>query len=198
MQSVFGRQFGIGRADRVDRDRKAKSRRLQPSVAGLERRNLLSGGSVTMQGAAAIVTLAPSGPNTVVVSYQTVSGAKMLDVNLNGTDHDFSPSQVQMVYCNGSGLSGNLTFTNKNTSVLTVAIGGSGNNTFTGGAGTDEFVGGSGATSTNTFNAGTGFDIMAGGSGINVYYENPNGSGLIIETGSSNTINGNYSAYYDY
>ena len=39
MQSIFGRKFGIGRADR---NRTARSRRLAPSVDGLESRNLLT------------------------------------------------------------------------------------------------------------------------------------------------------------
>jgi len=165
MQSVFGRQFGLGRTDRVARDRKAKSRRLQPSVDGLERRELLSTG-VALSGTAVTVMPAPSGNNTVTVSYQVVSGVNKVDVNLNNVDHFFNVSQVHMVFCNGASLSGNLTFTNNHTSVLTIAYGGSGTNTFTGGIGTDEFIGGSG---TNDFYGGTGYEIMAGGRGANNY-----------------------------
>ena len=145
MQFVFGRQFGIGRADRVDRNRKAKSRRLQPSVDGLERRNLMSAGSITMSGSAVTVMPASSGKNTVTVSYlKTGSVVTGIDVNLNGTiDKQFAPGSVTMVFFNGSGAAGDDAFTN-NTALLAVAYGGSHTNTFMAGSGMNEFVGGSG------------------------------------------------------
>ena len=199
MRSVFGRQFGIAREDRVGRNPKARSRRLMPNVDGLEHRNLMSGGgSVILSNGGVSVTPAPTGANTVTVSYQQVGGVSNVDVNLNGTDHYFALNSVSMVYFNGTGLAGNETFTNQNTSILTVAYGGSGTNTFTGGSGTDEFIGGSG---TNVFNAGSGYDILAGGTGQNVYNESATGSGMILKDGGSCTIHsqagasGSYQVY---
>jgi Ca2+-binding RTX toxin-like protein len=199
MQSIFGRQLGIVGADRVGRDRKARSRRLQPSVDGLESRNLMSVvvGSVTLSGSAVMVAPAPTGSSTAIVSLQKVSSVTEVDVNLNGTDHYFALGSVSMVYFNGTGVAGNQTFTN-HTALLTVAYGGSGTNTFTGGSGMDEFIGGSG---TNDFYAGSGYDILAGGTGTNVYNESATGSGIILEVGGSNTINdptgatGSYQTY---
>ena len=178
MQFVFGRQFGIGRADRVDRNRKAKSRRLQPSVDGLERRNLMSAGSITMSGSAVTVMPASSGKNTVTVSYlKTGSVVTGIDVNLNGTiDKQFAPGSVTMVFFNGSGAAGDDAFTN-NTALLAVAYGGSHTNTFMAGSGMNEFVGGSG---TNDFYAGSGYGIFLGGTGANTYHES-GGPGIILK-----------------
>ena len=70
------------------------------------------------------ITPASVGPNIAVVSYQSHNGATMVDVNLNGTDHFFSPSQVGFVYYEGSGISGAQTFEDS-TSLHSVAWGGS-------------------------------------------------------------------------
>jgi len=190
MQSVFGRQFGLGRTDRVARDRKAKSRRLQPSVDGLERRALMTGG-VTLTGSVAVITpdpaLAATTGNSAVVSFAQHNGATELDVNLNGQDNYFPLGTVAQVnYC-GSGVSGkqSLSITN-NAKIVVYALGGSGTNNFTAGSGMAEFVGGSG---TNDFTAGSGYDVLIGGSGSNTYNLSANGRGLIIKEGSSNTVN---------
>ena len=72
MRSLFGGQLGIVGADRVGRDRKARSRRLQPSVDGLESRNLMSGsaGSISQVGGAIVLTLDAGSTNTASVSLQ--------------------------------------------------------------------------------------------------------------------------------
>jgi hypothetical protein len=188
MQSVFGRQFGLGRTDRVARDRKAKSRRLQPSVDGLESRNLLSlvPGVTLSAGVLTIVPDATVTNNTAVVSYLTVGGVNYLDVSLNGnhTGTQFQLRQVGSVSFQGSGFSVNETFQNK-TGVSTNAHGGSGHNTFIGGLGQDVFYGGSGV---NILDAGTGYDVLVGGSGSNTYNA-LTGSGLIIERGSTTSVN---------
>jgi hypothetical protein len=106
MRSVFGRMFRIGRADQVGRDHKAKSRRLEARVEGLERRNLMTTGSVVLTPGLVTVSPSSTGPNTAIVSYQNVKGTTMLDVNLNGSDHYFSIGQVGFVYYMGSGSSG--------------------------------------------------------------------------------------------
>jgi Ca2+-binding RTX toxin-like protein len=144
-------------------------------------------GSVTL-ASWGLVTVVPDGTlsrNTAIVSYRTVGGATKVDVNLNGTDDDFNPTQAFLVEYMGTGVSGTQTFQNT-TGLTTVAFGGSGENTFIGGSGADEFVGGSGE---NTFDAGIGFDVLVGGSGSNTYNESQAGSGLILRLGSSNTVN---------
>lgn len=174
--------------------RRGPSRRLAGWVEGLERRDLMAGGSVVQSGAFVTVTPAPTGPSTAIVSYQNVGGKMMLDVNLNGTDNDFSLAQVTLVEYMGTGASGNQTFENE-TSLHTVAWGGSGSNLFVSTTGADEFFGGSG---NNTFVAGTGYDVLVAGNGNNVFDENAAGSGFILEAGSSDTINappGSSSAY---
>jgi hypothetical protein len=186
VQSFLSRKFGVARADQGCRDAKARSRRLEAKVETLESRELLTGGSVVQSGALVTVTPAPSGPNVAIVSYQVHGGATVLDVNLNGSDNYFSLSQVGFVYYEGSGVGGAQTFEN-NTSLHTVAWGGSGTNLFeSNGGAADEFIGGSGS---NTFDAGSGFDVLIGGAGANVFNESATGSGEIIEVGDQNTIN---------
>jgi Ca2+-binding RTX toxin-like protein len=192
-RSFFGRMFGIVGVGQVGRDRKARPRRLQPSVDGLERRDLLTG-SVTLS--AGVVTVLPDSAarqNTAIVANGTGTHAGQLDIQLNGTDNYFAAGSVMMVFFDGYGLNTDVTFQN-NTSVTTIAYGGNGTNVFSGGSGVDEFIGGSGS---NTFNAGTGFDILAGGSGTNVYNES-SGSGMIFEVGSHNTIHGGTGSYSVY
>lgn len=189
MRSLFNR---IGK---VERSRRPRSCRLALSVDGLERRELLTGGSVI--GAGSIVEVFPgsTGPNTTVVSYQMHNGATMLDVNLNGGDNYFSASQVTTLYYLGYAASGSQMFQDS-TALNVTAMGGSGSNTFEAGSGSDTFYGGSGS---NTFDAGTGFDIMVGGSSTNVYNENANGFGIIEETGGLDTVNspdGSFGAGY--
>lgn len=179
MRSLFNR---IGN---VERRRRPRSCRLAVSVDGLERREVMTGGSVI--GAGAIVEVIPgsTGPNTTVVSYQMHNGSTMLDVNLNGGDHFFSASQVTTLYYLGYGASGSQMFQD-HTGLNVTALGGSGSNTFDAGSGSDTFYGGSGS---NTFDAGTGFDFMVGGTGTNVYNENANGFGIIEEFGGLDTVN---------
>jgi hypothetical protein len=185
MSSVSGRAFRIGRRDQIGRDRKARSRRWEARVEGLESRNLMTAGSIVEVPGLVTVTPAPTGPTTVIVSYQMVSGTTMLDVNVNGINHDFSLAQVGFVYDMGNGSSGAQTFEN-DTSLHTVAWGGSGANLFeSNGTGEDEFLGGSGS---NTFDAGSGFDVLVGGTGTNVFNESSTGSGFILELGGQNTI----------
>jgi Ca2+-binding RTX toxin-like protein len=179
MQRVFGWILGN------ERVRRSRSCRPVVSVDGLERRELLTGGSVFGAGAFVLVTPASTGPNTTVVSYQQVNGTTMLDVNLNGIDQYFNASQVASVFYLGNSASGLQTFEDS-TNLNVIALGGSGTNVFQGGAGNDMFIGGSG---NNTFDAGTGFDTMVGGAGTNVFNENAAGLGVIHESGSSNSIN---------
>jgi Ca2+-binding RTX toxin-like protein len=179
MQSVFGRIRSGARG------RRQKMRRPSDVVEGLERRDLLTGGSVTAAGAYVYVTPAPTGPNTTQVSYQQQNGTTMLDVDLNGVNHYFGTSQVASLYYLGNSASGSQTFVDS-TGLTVTALGGSGTNLFEGGAGNDSFTGGSGS---NTFIAGTGFDKMVGGYGTNVFDENATGSGVIQESGAFNTIN---------
>ena len=151
---------------------------------------MTGGGSVTLTGGEVVISPAPSGRNTVTISYQVVGGIQGLDVNLNGTDNDFSLSQVNLVYFNGTRLASNVTFTNT-TSVTTEAFGGFGTNVFTGGSGVNMFGGGSGS---NTFNAGSGYEILIGGTGPNVFNLSSTGSG-IVELGLTDTINGSTANY---
>ena len=186
MSSVSGRRFGTSWSNQVFRDQKAKSRRLEARVEGLESRNLMTAASIVEVPGLVTVTPASTGPSTAIVSYQNVNGTTMLDVNLNGSDHYFSLTQVGFVYYMGSGSSGAQTFEN-DTSLHTVAWGGSGTNLFeSNGNGQDEFYGGSGS---NTFDAGSGYDVLIGGTGSNVFNESATGSGVILELGSENTIN---------
>jgi Ca2+-binding RTX toxin-like protein len=185
MRSVLSGRPVMAQPRPFARGRKTCSRRLEARVEGLERRNLMAGGSVVQSGGLVTVTPAPTGPNTAIVSYQNVGGTTMLDVNLNGSDNYFSLAQVGFVYYMGTGVSGNQTFENE-TSLHTVAWGGSGSNLFVSTSGADEFFGGSG---NNTFVAGTGYDVLVAGNGGNVFDENAAGSGFILEGGSSDTIN---------
>jgi Ca2+-binding RTX toxin-like protein len=180
------------------RKKSAKPHRTVAQVEALESRRLMAAGSVVQTGALVTVNPSSTGPNTAIVSYQSVGGVKMLDVNLNGTDHDFSLAQVGFVYYQGAAFSGAQTFENM-TNLHTVAWAGSGENVFvSGGSGQDTFYGGSGS---NTYYAGTGSDMLLGGSGPNVFYENATGSGVIFRLGQNNTINlpagglGNYRVY---
>lgn len=154
----------------------------------------MTAGTVVQTPGLVTVTPATTGPNIAVVSYQSVNGTTMLDVNLNGTDNYFSPAAVSFVYYMGSGASGSQTFEN-NTGLHTIAWGGSGTNLFVGGTGQDEFIGGSGA---NTFDAGTGNDVLIGGNGPNVFNENSAGTGTIVELGSQNTVNAAPGSAADY
>ena len=70
-----------------------------------------------------MITPASVGANVAVISYQTVKGTPELNVNLNGTNFDFSLSQVGFVYYQGSNIGGSQTFQNM-TSLHTVAWGG--------------------------------------------------------------------------
>ena len=156
---------------------------------------MLTGGSVVSEGALVIVTPAASGTQTTTVSYQMHNGSNMLDVNLDGVAHYFSPSAITSLDYLGNSASGSQTFEDS-TTLSIYAFGGSGTNLFEGGSGTDAFFGGSGS---NTFDAGTGFDQLVGGFGTNVFNENAAGSGIIEEAGFSNTVNvppGETGAYF--
>lgn len=165
--------------------RKSRPRRSEMCVEGLERREMLTGGSVWGSGAMVYVVPPTSGPTTTTVSYQTQNGTKMVDVNLDGTDHYFNASKFTSVEYLGNHATGSQTFIDS-TSLQVTAIGGSGANHFDGGAGYDVFIGGLGP---NTFDAGTGFNVLRGGYGANTFNENASGSGIIMECGFSNTIN---------
>jgi Ca2+-binding RTX toxin-like protein len=185
MHAIFDRLFTNGARARAGGKRIARSRRISARVEGLETRNLLTAGTVVQTGGLVTVMPSSTGPNVAIVSYQTVNGSKMLDVNLNGTNNDFSLTQVGFVYYEGSNISGSQTFENE-TSLHTVAWGGSGTNLFvSGGSAQDEFFGGSGS---NTFDAGSGYDVLVGGTGANVFNEG-GGSGVILPAGNNNTIN---------
>ncbi len=158
--------------------------KLGMAVESLETRNLLTGGSVVQTGALVTITPAPGGPNSAVVSYASVAGVTKLDVNLNGVDYFFNPSQIGAVYYEGSGLTGNQSFANS-ARVEGVAWGGVGSNNFVGGPALNEFYGGAGP---DTFNAGTGFTYMLGGVASNTFVESQTGSGEIVEEGNQNTI----------
>jgi Ca2+-binding RTX toxin-like protein len=180
MRPVLGWLFGIGRSY------KSRSRGLAAGVEGLEARSLLTGGSVVQSGGLVTITPSSTGANVAIVSYQNVKGTTLLNVNLNGSNFDFSLSQVGFVYYQGSSVGGSQTFENT-TSLHTVAWGGSGSNLFeSSGNAEDEFFGGSGS---NTFDAGSGFDVLIGGSGPNTFNESMTGWGEIVEIGCSNTIN---------
>jgi Ca2+-binding RTX toxin-like protein len=186
MRSAFSRQCRARAGKRRGRERGCSLRRLAASVEGLEQRSLMAGGAVVLSGDVVTVIPPPTGPTTTMVSYADVGGAVMVDVNLNGADHCFSPAAVGLVYYVGTLGSGPQTFENE-TGLDTVAWGGSGPNTFIGGSGQDVFYGGSGP---NTFDAGTGDDFLVGGSGPNVFNEQVGGCGLILEAGSENTVEG--------
>ena len=180
LRPVFGRLFGIGQT------RTTRSRRLVARMEGLETRSLMTVGSVVQSGGLVTITPASSGSNVAIVSYQNIKGTTELNVSLNGTNFDFSLSQVGFVYYEGSSIGGSQTFQNF-TALHTVAWGGSGTNLFeSSGTAQDEFFGGSGS---NTFDAGTGYDVLIGGTGPNTFNENATGSGEIIEVGTQNTIN---------
>jgi hypothetical protein len=135
MQSIFGRKFGIGRADRLDRNRKARSRRLAPSVDGLEHRALLTGGvgaASLSNGVLTIVAPQTSG-NTTSVSIDAPNNA--VKVTVNGNVQEFSVSQVTELFYVG-GANGGDTYTNS-TSILSGDLGYGGDNSFTGGTGAD-------------------------------------------------------------
>ena len=185
MRSAFPRTPVTGWPRPVGRVQRARSRRLVARVEDLERRNLMAAGSVVQSGGLVTVNPSSTGPNTAIVSCKNVGGTTMLDVNLNGSDNYFSLAQVGFVYYMGSSVSGAQTFENE-TSLHTVAWGGSGTNLFVSTTGPDEFFGGSGD---NTFVAGTGYDVLVAGSGNNVFDENSAGTGFILEAGSSDTIN---------
>jgi Ca2+-binding RTX toxin-like protein len=194
--AFIGHSVGSIRRARTLRDRKAPSRPLLPSVDGMERRALMAAGFVTAVGSTVEVMPAPTGPNVLTVSYQTVDGVRELDVNLNNANHYFSLTKAMSVDFFGAGFSGNDTITNT-TSVDTDATGGSGNNTFVGGTGNDHFYGGPG---TNTFTAGTGCDLLVGGTGKNVFNLSSTGSGRVIEGSHSDKIDGptlHYTIMYD-
>ena len=123
LRPVVGRLFGIGRTE------KSRSHRLQARVEGLEFRSLLTAGSVVQSGGLVTITPASSGTNVAIVSYQNVNGTTEVGVNLNGTNFDFSLTQVGFIYYEGAGVGGSQTFQNM-TSLHTVAWGGSGSNLF--------------------------------------------------------------------
>ncbi len=162
--------------------RNERRRRLEAVVERLENRDLLSSGSVTQVGGTVAIYPASSGANTATVSYQ---GTNTVDVNLNGANYYFSLPKVGFVEYFGTNVGGSQMFQNE-TSLHSVAYGGSGTNLFVGGTGSDWFFGGSG---TNTFDPGPGNDLLIGGSGINIFNLNATGSGVVDELGSSNTVN---------
>ncbi len=180
------------------RSHRSKPQRPAMGVEGLERRELLTGGSVVGSGATVYVIPAPSGPNITTVSYQSQNGTSMVNVNLNGTNYDFNASNFTSLEYLGYIATGSQIFSDS-TSLQVTAFGGSGSNLFEGGSGEDIFIGGTGS---NTFDAGTGFDILESGFGSNTFNENASGSGMIEEFGFSNTINsqpgatGNYAVMY--
>ena len=185
MRSFLARNFGMNRTGLKGQSQRGRLRRLGMLVEALELRNLLTAGSVVQTGALVTVTPASNGPNTTMVSYQSVGGVKMLNVNFNGTNYDFSVAQVAFLDYEGAGVGARETFEDS-TSLHVVAYGGSGTNLLVAGAGQDELIGGTGV---NTLVAGTGVDELVGGSGTNVYDVNGSGSTMILEVGQHNTIN---------
>ena len=161
MSRYLSRKIHAAVVAQTARERRARQRCFHTRVERLEDRNLMAGGSVVLAAGLVTITPASTGPNTAIVSYQNVSGTKMLDVSLNGSSHYFGVATVGFVYYEGSGVSGAQTFENE-TGLHTVAWGGSGANLFVGTTGNDDFFGGSG---TNTFDAGSGIDMLIGGSG---------------------------------
>jgi len=133
MQSIFGRKFGIGRADRLERNRKARSRRLAPSVDGLESRNLLTAAPISLANGVLQITAPLNSGNKVSVSMDAANNA--VKVTLDGTTQEFAASQVSELFYVGGGGGGD-TYTNS-TNITSVDVGYAGDNTFTGGTGTD-------------------------------------------------------------
>jgi hypothetical protein len=132
VRSFLSRTFDIVGSRQVGRQHKARPRRFEPCVDGLESKKLLSGGVSLSNGMLSIVAPLQSG-NNASVSIDQANGN--VQVTLNGTTQEFAASEVTSIFYNG-GLRGGDTFVNS-TNVMSTEIGWSGHNTFTGGSGTD-------------------------------------------------------------
>jgi hypothetical protein len=134
VRSFLSRTFDIVGLKQVGREHKARPRRLEPCVEGLESKKLLTGGSgVSLaNGMLSIVAPMQSG-NTASVSIDNANGN--VQVILNDTTQEFAASQVNAIYYNG-GLGGHDTFVNA-TSIMSIDFGWGGNNNFSGGTGAD-------------------------------------------------------------
>jgi hypothetical protein len=161
----------------------------------MESRVALSGGTVIKSGEVVLITPASTGNNTASVSYANVKGTTELEVTLNGSPYLFSLSSVGFVYYEGAGSSGNTTFGNS-TSLHTVTYAGSGDTVVNStGTGADEVIGSTGSV---TLNCGRGPDVLIGGTSSNMFNENPLGSGVFVENGNANTVNGDCASYVIY
>ena len=107
----FGR-FGIGRADRVVRDRKPRPRQLQPGVDGLDSRNRMTGGVSFSNRLLSIVAPLNSG-NSAAAALDTAHNA--VQVTPNGSTQEFAASQVTAIFFE-SGFGGGDTFVNSTNS----------------------------------------------------------------------------------
>jgi hypothetical protein len=132
VRSFLSRTFDIVGLKQVGREHKARPRRLEPCVEGLESKKLLTGGVSLANGMLSIVAPLASG-NNASVSIDKVNGN--VQVLLDGTTQEFAASQVSAIYYSG-GTSGNDTFVNA-TSIMSIDYGWGGNNNFTGGTGAD-------------------------------------------------------------
>jgi hypothetical protein len=131
-RSFLSRTFDKVGSKQVGRHHKARPRRFEPCVDGLESKKLLSGGVSLSNGMLSIVAPLQSGNNASVSINQANGNVK---VTLNGTTQEFAASEVTTIFYN-SGSRGGDTFVNS-TSVMSIDVGLGGHNTFTGGTGTD-------------------------------------------------------------
>ena len=195
MSRYLSRKIHAAVVAQTARERRARQRCFHTRVERLEDRNLMAGGSVVLAAGLVTITPASTGPNTAIVSYQNVSGTKMLDVSLNGSSHYFGVATVGFVYYEGSGVSAHRLLKMKPAS------------TRSRGAALAR-ISSWAPPATTTFSAARAptrstraaeLTCSSAARATNVFNENAAGTGDIIEVGSSNTVNvppGSTGTYY--
>lgn len=133
------------------------ARRTRLALEAFEPRNLPSAGPHLLTAAHILAITGTAASDTSAVS---ASGSN-LTVTFDGTSQSFSRSAVREITFNGG--AGNDRFVNS-TSIPTLAVGGTGNDSLTGGSGNDTLMGGAG---NDTLAGGSGNDTLIGGSGTN-------------------------------
>jgi hypothetical protein len=167
--------------------------RFRPALESVERREVLSGGTVSLVNGT--VWIAPD-TTAPVNNAQISTHNNQVDVQLNGQDYLFDASSVFYLIFDASQTGPDTRQVYRNDTALpSFAMGGGGVNQFTAGHGFDTFMGGSGR---NEFTARDGFVFFIGGAvGSNEFTEG-SGSGIILTFGPNNRVNSSSGTYYVY
>lgn len=150
--------------------------KFQPSIDGLEKREVLTGTPVVNR-VAGLIQIIPAADQDNTATLSQVGD--QLNVDINGQDWYFDAAQIQQVVfdASGAGAGTHQTWINE-TSVVSTAYAGAGQNHFVAGHSVDVFLAWQGA---NTIDARDGHVIYLGfGPAADTTFNDGTGSGLIL------------------